>query len=96
MPRNTVSPSTEGVRPRMSAMYQGKGKTRPIPIIVDSSDARAIGAAAADSRPLSGVVNMPSGPLATKSVELFGAVVPGSTRVNGAVYNPAVGNDSTI
>lgn len=96
MARQTVSPSTTGVRPRMSKTYDGKGATRPIPLIVDSSEARAIAAAAADSRPRSEVVNFPSAPLATKDVALFGTVVPGSTKVSGGVYNPAVGNDNTL
>lgn len=96
MARRTVSPSTEGVRPRMSKMYDGKGATRPIPIIVDSVERRAIAAAAADSRPKSEVVNWPSAPLATQDVAVFGTVVPGSARVRGGVYNPAVGNDQTI
>lgn len=96
MARQTVSPSTQGVRPNMKRMYDGKGATRPIPLIVDSSEARAIAAAAADQRPKSEVVNFPSAPLATQDVAVFGTVVPGSTVVQGAVYNPAVGADNTL
>jgi len=97
MARMPVSPSTTGVRPAMKKLYDGRNTaTRPIPLIVDSSEARAIAAAAADQRPKSEVVNFPSGPLATKAVEVFGTVVPGSTRVNGGVYNPAVGADNTL
>lgn len=97
MARQTVSPSTTGVRPRMSKMYDGRNTaTRPIPIIVDASEVRAIRAAAGDSRPLTAVVNFPSAPLATQAAEVFGAIVPGSTVVRGGIYNPAVGNDQTI
>ena len=50
MANRTVSPSTRGVRPAMKKMYDGRNvATRPIPIIVDTSDLRAIAAAAADS-----------------------------------------------
>lgn len=97
MARQTVSPSTTGVRPAMKKLYDGRNTaTRPIPIIVDSSEARAIAAAAADQKPKVSVVNFPSAPLATKAVEVFGTVVPGSTPVRGGVYNPAVGADQTI
>ena len=96
MARRGVSPSTGGVRPKMSKMYDGKGATRPIPIIVDSSEARAIAAAAADSKPLVEVVNMPSAPRVTGATAVFGTQVTGATRVRGGVYNPAVGSESTI
>lgn len=97
MAGRTVSPSTSGVRPRMQKMFDGKNiATRPIPIIVDSSERRAIMAASADSRPLAEVVNMPSAPRAVTSSVLFGTVVPGSTLVRGGIYNPAVGGESTL
>lgn len=96
MARQTVSPSTTGVRPNMHKMYDGRAATRPIPLIVDSSEVRAIAAAAADQKPKSEVVNFPSAPLASTAVEVFGTVVPGSARVRGGVFNPAVGVDQTI
>ena len=60
MGNHTVSPSSDGVRPPMKAMYTGRGvATRPIPLIVDESEKRAINAAAADSAPKTSAVNMP-------------------------------------
>ena len=45
----TVSPSTQGVRPAMKKLFDGRNMaTRPIPIISDVSEQRAIAAAAAD------------------------------------------------
>ena len=97
MANRTVSPSTRGVRPAMKKMYDGRNvATRPIPIIVDTSDLRAIAAAAADSKPKLSVVNMPMNTRIAGNVAVFGTVVPGSTIVNGGVYNPAVGGQSTI
>lgn len=92
-----VSPSTQGVRPRMSKMFDGKNvATRPIPIIVDSSERRAIAAAAADSKPLLEVVNMPSAPRVSGASVLFGTQVAGSTRIGGGIYSPAVGGSLTL
>lgn len=91
-----VSPSSDGRRPTMRKMYDGKGATRPIPVIVDTSDLRAIAAAAADQRPKVGVVNMPMGQKNIGSPAIFGTKVNGSTRVSGGVYNPAVGGESII
>lgn len=95
MSRNRpLSPSMTGVRPLTQKMYDGKNvATRPIPIVVDVSEARAIAAAAADSAPKGAVVNMPSKPRPTAADTLFGSPVPRSATVNGAVYDPAVGID---
>ena len=100
MSRNRpVSPSMTGVQPRMSKMYDGKNvATRPIPVIVDISEARAIAAAAADQKPKGAVVNMPSKPRPSGADTIFGTQV-GSLAgfVNGAgIYDPAVGIDHTV
>ncbi len=95
MSRNRpLSPSMTGVRPVTQKMYDGRNvATRPIPLIVDVSEARAIAAAAADSAPKGAVVNMPSKPRPTAADTLFGAQVPRSADVRGAVFDPAVGID---
>lgn len=95
--RNPVSPSSMGFRPRMNKLYDGKNvATRPIPIIVDASEARAIMAAAADQKPLGTVVNMPSKPRPTGADTIFGTPVARSATVAGGVAEPAFGTDSIL
>lgn len=95
--RPAVSPSNMGVRPRMQKMYDGRNvAVRPIPLIVDNSEARAIAAAAGDQKPLGNVVNMPSKPRPTAADTIFGTPVARSANVAGAVYNPAVGIDNIL
>jgi hypothetical protein len=92
----TVSPSTTGVRPTTQKMYDGRNvATRPIPVIVDVSEARAIASAAADSRPKAYAVNMPSGKRIAGAEAIYGTVVsaPGNV-VQGAVWNPLTGTDN--
>lgn len=100
MSRNRpISPSMTGVRPRMAKMYDGKNvATRPIPVIVDVSEARAIAAAASDQRPKGQVVNMPSKPRPRGADTIFGGQVANLAGfVNGAgVYDPMVGIDHTV
>lgn len=98
MSRNRpVSPSMTGVRPMMNQMYNGKNvATRPIPIVIDVSEARAIAAAAADQAPKGAVVNMPSKPRPTGADTIFGVAVPRSATVQGAVYDPSAGIDHTV
>ena len=95
MSRNRpVSPSMTGVTPRVSKMYDGRNvATRPIPIVIDVSEARAIAAAAGDQKPLGAVVNMPSKPRPTGADTIFGTPVARSATVNGGVYDPMVGID---
>lgn len=82
MANRTVSPSTGGVRPRMSQMYRGKGATRPIPLIIDQSEIRAIRAAAGDARPLASAVNFPmSGPRPAGASVVFGTQIAGPGNV---------------
>lgn len=77
----------KSVKPQMTKMYDGRNvATRPIPVIHDSADDRAIGASALDQRPLGQVVNFPSGPRPKPGI--FGTVVPGGASVRGGVYNP--------
>ena len=98
MSRNRpISPSMTGVRATVNKMYDGRNvATRPIPVIVDVSEARAIAAAAADQRPKASVVNMPSKPRPTAADTIFGSQVPRSAVVNGGVYDPASGIEHTI
>ena len=92
-----VSPSTSGVRPTMNQFYNGRNvATRPIPVIVDVSEARAIAAAAGDQAPLGDVVNMPSKPRPTGADTIFGSPVSRSAKVRGGVYNPAAGIDKIL
>lgn len=98
MSRNRpISPSMTGVTPRTSAMYTGRNvATRPIPLVIDVSEARAIAAAAGDQKPLGEVVNMPSKPRPTAADTLFGTGVPRSATVNGGVYDPSAGISKTL
>lgn len=98
MSRNIpASPSMSGVRPMMNQMYTGRNvATRPIPIVVDVSELRAIAAAAADQAPKGAVVNLPSKPRPTAADTIFGVQVPRSAFVNGAVYDPSAGIDHTV
>lgn len=98
MSRNRpISPSMTGTTPRMSKMYDGRNvAVRPIPIVVDTSEARAIAAAAGDQKPLGNVVNMPSKPRPTGADTIFGTAVPRSANPVSGVYDPAVGIDHTL
>lgn len=98
MSRNRpLSPSMTGVRPAMQKMYDGRNvATRPIPLIVDTSEARAIAAAAADQAPKGAVVNMPAKPRPTAADTIFGVQVPRSATVAGGVYDPSAGIDHTL
>lgn len=96
MPDYTQSPSTAGVRPMMNKMFDGRMATRPIPLIVDVSEARAIAAAAGDQAPLGKVVNMPSKPRPTAADTIFGSEVPRAAQINSAVYDPSAGVSKTL
>lgn len=95
-----VSPSTQGVRPNMKKMYDGRNvATRPIPLIVDESERRAINAAAADSRPKTFAVNFPTaGPRPGGTEGVFGTQVtgaPGNVINNRAgTFNPLTGTEN--
>jgi hypothetical protein len=92
----TVSPSTSGVRASMQKMYDGRNvATRPIPVIVDTSEARAIMSAAADSRPKTSAVNMPSGKRIAGAEAIYGTPVaaPGNVA-RGAAWNPLTGTEN--
>lgn len=95
MSRNRpISPSMTGVRPTVNKMFDGRNiATRPIPIIVDVSEARAIAAAAGDQAPLGNVVNMPSKPRPTAADTIFGVGVPRAAQINSGVYDPSAGID---
>ena len=98
MSRNRpISPSMTGVRPTVQKMFDGRNiACRPIPVIVDVSEARAIAAAAGDQAPLGNVVNMPSKPRPTAADTIFGVQVPRSATVDGAVYDPSAGVTRTL
>lgn len=81
----------------MQKLYDGKNvATRPIPLVIDNSDARAIMAAAADQKPKGNVVNMPSKPRPTGADTIFGTPVARSATVSGGVYDPMVGIDNIL
>lgn len=98
MSRNRpISPSMTGAAPRMMKMYDGRNvATRPIPLVVDVSEARAIAAAAGDQKPLGEVVNMPSKPRPTAADTLFGTQVPRSATPRTGVYDPSAGINKTL
>jgi hypothetical protein len=85
------------VKPQMSQMYNGLNvATRPIPVITDYGDVLAAKAAAADQRPRTEAVNMPSKPRPSGADTVFGTQVPGSYQFSGGVYNPASGVEETL
>lgn len=94
----TVSPSTDGVRASVKKMYDGRNvATRPIPLIVDTSEKRAIAAAAADSAPKTSAVNFPTtGPRPGGADAIFGTKVTGAPGNAGkkGVFNPLTGTDN--
>lgn len=76
------------VKPNMHKMYDGLNvATRPIPVIHDSSDDRAIAAAVVDTRPLGEVMNFLSGPR-PNAKGVLGQKVKGGAKVRGGKYNP--------
>jgi hypothetical protein len=81
----------------MKKMYDGRNvATRPIPIIVDSGERRAIAAAAADQKPKTSAVNFPTtGPRPGGADAVFGTKVtgaPGNVINNrSGTFNPATG-----
>ena len=96
MANKTVSPSSKGHRPAMKKMFDGRNMaTRPIPVIVDTSELRAIAAAAADSKPKTSAVNFPmSGPRPGGVGTVFGSKIAGPGNViNGrsATFAPLTG-----
>ena len=88
-----MAPKQPGVvRPNMHKMFDGRNTaTRPIPIIVDVSEMRAIAAAAGDQRPKGAAVNMPSGPRPRGANVVLGTPVASLARVIGGVIDPATG-----
>lgn len=99
MANYTVSPSSDGVRPPMKQLYTGRNvATRPIPLITDESERRAIDAAAADQRPKAAAARMPSLPRPTGSDTIFGTKIagaPGNTVTDrAAVFDPLTGTSN--
>ena len=98
----TVSPSSMGVRPNMQKVYDGRNvATRPIPVIVDESDRRAIAAAAADQRPKTSSVNFPTNPNSAAPAgsgtaqSVFGVrIASGGDVMRSNVFNPITGTDN--
>lgn len=93
-----ASPSTTGVRPRVQKMYDGRNTaTRPIPIIHDSADDRAIAAAAADQKPKTSAVQWPMSSKGVKGVSdaVFGKTIaaPGNVA-KGAPFEPLTGTQN--
>lgn len=94
---STVSPSTGGKRPAMKKMFDGRNMaTRPIPVIVDQSEIRAINAAAADAKPKTSAVNFPqSGNRVSGADVVFGTKVaaPGNVA-KGGTFAPLTGTQN--
>lgn len=87
--RSSATSSQPGrVKPNMHKMYDGRNvATRPIPVIHDTSEDRAIGAAVVDTRPLGQLVNFPTGPR-PNAKGVLGSKVKGGAKVKGGTYNP--------
>lgn len=84
----------------MTKLYDGRNvATRPIPVIVDSSERRAIAAAAADQKPKTSAVQFPTtGPRPGGADAVFGTKVTGApgSVIDGrsASFNPITGTDN--
>lgn len=93
-----VSPSTQGVRPAMKKMFDGRNMaTRPIPLIVDSSEVRAINAAAADQRPKTSAVQFNTNQRPVTAAAVFGTKVTGPGGVidsRSASFQPVTGTQN--
>lgn len=90
MARNRAK-AVGSVTPRVSKLFTGRGKTRPIPVIFDESENRAGKAAAADQKPLGEYVNMPSGPRAKSGI--FGRKIGGGGKVRAGKYEHGVADN---
>lgn len=91
------SPSTDGHRPRMMKMFDGRNMaTRPIPINHDTADDRAIAAAAADQKPKTSAVQWNGGPRPKGVADaVFGkkTSAPGNVA-KGAKFDPLTGTQN--
>jgi hypothetical protein len=97
-----ASPSTMGVKPQIQKVYDGRNvATRPIPLVIEASDARAIAAAAADSKPKAESVNwnvtnsLAAGAGTPTAQSVFGTrVSSGGDIMRSGVFNPATGTEN--
>jgi hypothetical protein len=80
-------------KPNMHKLYDGKGKTREIPRVVDESDRRAF-AQLASQQPTTKATKKAFGPN-VKAPTVFGKKASGSTNVPAGTFNP-VDLDSTL
>jgi hypothetical protein len=83
----------------MLKLFDGRNMaTRPIPLIVDSSERKAIAIAASEQKPKGKAVNMPSGPRVGGVSEVFGTKISGGSSASskGGVFNPGTGLGETI
>lgn len=81
-------------KPKMTKLFTGRGKTRPIPLPEYESDRRASLAAANDQRPKGKATRMPSGPRVGGTDAVFGTKIASTPRAG--VYDPASGGEKTI
>jgi hypothetical protein len=75
-------------------LYTGRGKTRPIPRIVDESDRREIARMAATTVPTTKATQKAFGPRVSAPA-VFGKPASGSKTPRGGTYNPT-DLDSTL
>lgn len=76
------------VKARVKKMFDGRNMaTRPIPVIHDTSDDRAIAAAVYDTKPRGDLVNMPSG-RRVSAKPILGTQIGSKAKLRAGVYNP--------
>jgi hypothetical protein len=93
----TSNANPGGVRPNMHKMFDGRNiATRPIPVIIDSSDLLAIRVAAANFRPKTYAVKMASGPRPKGTDVVFGTQVAGGAKLAMGTFNPGSGLMETL
>lgn len=83
----------KGVRPRMTKLFTGRGKTRPIPRIVDSSDRLAARVVAVQQLPRTGPAEKAFGKH-VNAAGVLGTRVSGGGKANAGVYNPGGTSDN--
>lgn len=80
-------------KPNMKKLFTGRGKTRPIPRVVDSSDRREIKRVSIAQTPRTSAVRGYDGPRASAPA-VFGRKAGGSARTSAGTYNPPSVNDN--
>ena len=84
-------------KPHMKKFYDGRNvATRPIPLIVDSSELKAIRVAASEQKSVAKATKFPQGPRVGGVADVFGVKIGSAGTGSQGQFNPGSGLDSTI